>query len=57
VPFPVPLLPAVTAIHPVLWLTAVHPHPLVVATLADCAPPAAATFCVVGVSVKLQVPA
>jgi hypothetical protein len=57
VALPVPLLAAVTAIHPVLLLTAVHPHPLVVVTPADCAPPAATTVCVVGVSVKLQVPA
>ena len=41
-PLPEPFAPAVTVIHAAL-LTAVHVHPVVVATLVDPLPPAAAT--------------
>jgi hypothetical protein len=57
VPVPVPLLPPVTVIHAVLLLTAVHAHPLVVVTAADCEPPAATTLWDVGASVKAHAPA
>jgi hypothetical protein len=56
VPVPVPLLPPVTVIHVVLLLTPVHAQPLLVVTVADCAPPAAATLCDVGARAKLQAP-
>jgi hypothetical protein len=54
-PLFVPLLPPVTVIQLTL-LTAVHEHPLVVATVVVRVAPAAVTFCVVDESVKLQLP-
>ena len=45
------------AIQVVLLLTAVQAQPLVVVTAADCAPPAARTFCAVGATVKPHAPA
>jgi hypothetical protein len=48
---PVPLLPPVTVIHDWLLLVAVQAHPLPAVTVAVCEPPAAATFCEVGVNV------
>lgn len=52
-PLPEPFAPAVTVIHAAL-LAAAHVHPVVVVTVADPLPPAAATDWLVGARVKLQ---